>query len=84
MHSTRLLAPAAVLAALVVAGCGGGGGGPSTTNHDTMTQAQAAEVGGSIGSLVAGASAKFDLGRQFRFQSDMSTYAVSVVAVRSW
>ncbi len=34
--------------------------------------------------IAPGASAKFDLGRQFRFQSDMSTYAVSVVAVRSW
>ncbi|MEO7073364.1 MAG: hypothetical protein ABI300_10540 [Rhodanobacter sp.] len=34
--------------------------------------------------IAPGASARFDLGRQFRFQSDMATYAITVVAVRSW
>jgi len=42
---------------LILTGCGGGGGGPSLTGHDTMTQAQANEVGGSIGLLVNGAFA---------------------------
>jgi len=34
--------------------------------------------------IAPGASAKFDLGRQFRFQSEMASYTVSVVAVRAW
>ncbi len=34
--------------------------------------------------IAPGQSAKFDLGRQFRFQSSMATYAVTVVAVRAW
>lgn len=34
--------------------------------------------------IAPGTSAKFDMGRRFRLQSDMSTYTVSVVSVRSW
>lgn len=34
--------------------------------------------------IAPGESAKFDLGRRFRFQSDMASYTVSVVAVRAW
>lgn len=34
--------------------------------------------------IAPGASAKFDLGRQFRLQPDMASYAVTVVAVRAW
>ena len=34
--------------------------------------------------IAPGEAAKFDLGRQFRFQPEMATYAATVVAVRSW
>ncbi|MFC5436759.1 hypothetical protein ACFPME_09350 [Rhodanobacter umsongensis] len=34
--------------------------------------------------IAPGSAAKFDLGRRFRFQSDMATYTVSVIAVRAW
>ena len=34
--------------------------------------------------IAPGDEAKFDLGRQFRFQSDFASYTVSVVAVRAW
>ncbi len=34
--------------------------------------------------IAPGAAAKFDVGRQFRFQSDMTNYTVSVVTVRAW
>lgn len=34
--------------------------------------------------IAPGEAAKFDLGRRFRYQSDMSTYTASVVAVRAW
>lgn len=34
--------------------------------------------------IAPGQTAKFDLGRRFRYQSDMSTYTASVVAVRAW
>lgn len=34
--------------------------------------------------IAPGEAAKFDLGRQFRFQTSMTSYTVSVVAVRAW
>ena len=34
--------------------------------------------------IAPGATAKFDLGRRFRYQSDMAAYTVSVIAVRAW
>ncbi|HEY8585940.1 MAG TPA: hypothetical protein VIL60_04330 [Rhodanobacter sp.] len=34
--------------------------------------------------IAPGEAAKFDLGRRFRYQSDMSTYTASIVAVRAW
>ena len=34
--------------------------------------------------IAPGEAAKFDLGRQFRFQPNMATYAATVIAVRSW
>lgn len=34
--------------------------------------------------IAPGEAAKFDLGRRFRFQSDMASYTVSVIAVRAW
>ncbi len=34
--------------------------------------------------IAPGATAKFDLGRRFRYQSDMASYTVSVIAVRAW
>ncbi len=34
--------------------------------------------------IAPGATAKFELGRLFRYQSDMTSYTVSVVAVRAW
>lgn len=34
--------------------------------------------------IAPGAAAKFDLGRRFRYQSDMASYTVSVIAVRAW
>ena len=34
--------------------------------------------------IAPGETAKFDLGKQFRFQSDMTSYTVSVVTVRAW
>jgi hypothetical protein len=34
--------------------------------------------------IAPGATAKFDLGRRFRYQSDMATYTVNVIAVRAW
>jgi hypothetical protein len=34
--------------------------------------------------IAPGSTAKFDLGRRFRYQSDMATYTVNVVSVRSW
>lgn len=34
--------------------------------------------------IAPGATAKFDLGRQFRFQSGMESYAATVIAVRVW
>lgn len=34
--------------------------------------------------IAPGAAAKFDLGRRFRYQPDMASYTVSVIAVRSW
>ena len=34
--------------------------------------------------IAPGTAAKFDLGRRFRFQTDMASYTVSVIAVRAW
>lgn len=34
--------------------------------------------------IAPGAAAKFDLGRLFRYQSEMASYSASVVAVRAW
>lgn len=34
--------------------------------------------------IAPGQSASFNLGRMFHYQSDMQTYAVTVVSVRSW
>ncbi len=34
--------------------------------------------------IAPGQSAAFNLGRMFHYQSDMQTYAVTVVSVRSW
>jgi hypothetical protein len=34
--------------------------------------------------IAPGAAAKFDLGRRFRYQSDMASYTVSVIAIRAW
>jgi len=34
--------------------------------------------------IAPGQSVTFDLGRLFRYQSDMSTYTVGVVGVRTW
>jgi hypothetical protein len=34
--------------------------------------------------IAPGTAAKFDLGRRFRYQSDMASYTVSVIAVRAW
>lgn len=34
--------------------------------------------------IAPGSTAKFDLGRRFRYQPDMAAYTVSVVAVRAW
>lgn len=34
--------------------------------------------------IAPGASAKFDLGRRFRFQEEMASYTVSVISVRAW
>lgn len=34
--------------------------------------------------IAPGAAAKFDLGKRFRYQSDMASYTVSVIAVRAW
>ena len=34
--------------------------------------------------IAPGQSASFNLGRMFHYQSDMQTYAVTVISVRSW
>lgn len=34
--------------------------------------------------IAPGATAKFDLGRRFRYRPDMTSYTVSVIAVRAW
>ncbi|GAB2532791.1 hypothetical protein [Rhodanobacter koreensis] len=34
--------------------------------------------------IAPGQAASFDLGRQFRFQPEMASYSVTVVAVRTW
>ncbi len=34
--------------------------------------------------IAPGAAAKFDLGKRFRFQTDMASYTVSVISVRAW
>jgi hypothetical protein len=34
--------------------------------------------------IAPGETAKFDLGRLFRYQSDMDTYTVSIINVRTW
>ena len=34
--------------------------------------------------IAPGETAKFDLGRLFRYQSGMDTYTVSIVNVRTW
>lgn len=34
--------------------------------------------------IAPGDAAKFDLGRRFRYQSEMASYTVRVIAVRAW
>ena len=34
--------------------------------------------------IAPGATARFDFGKRFRYQSDMAAYTVSVISVRAW